>query len=323
VNKQLVELLSRLAFEPMIFSKDSVQFSVLERLAVRLLGLPRVLARRFNREAAASTAVVICNGEFAHGVRHPRAIVLFHGSYFGYARAMAPVLPRRAVRGLMRLSDQQVRGARGKRVVAVSRWLADVLRDQGIRVDAVIENAVDTQLFRPGDAEPRVDRCLFVGSPDHFGKGYDTLEELAAQGVRIDCVSSSRPRSNLLGWLGPATQEQLPALYSRYRALLFPSRFEGAGLVALEAMACGTPVIMTSVGIGPDLAREFPEFVSNASREDLAADMQARLQVVARERERLSAQARAYVLRHHSRERWERQWGGLLADMAGRPGRGA
>ncbi len=42
---------------------------------------------------------------------------------------------------------------------------------------------------------------------------------------------------------GPVAQDELPALYRLADALVFPSVQEGFGLVAIEAIACGTPVI--------------------------------------------------------------------------------
>ncbi len=51
-------------------------------------------------------------------------------------------------------------------------------------------------------------------------------------------------------YLGPVADVDLPALYARSVALVYPSWYEGFGLPILEAMACGTAVI-TSVGGAP------------------------------------------------------------------------
>ena len=55
-----------------------------------------------------------------------------------------------------------------------------------------------------------------------------------------------------IGWM---PNEELQELYRRASAFVMPSLVEAFGVVFLEAMACGTPVIGTQVGGIPELIR--------------------------------------------------------------------
>ncbi len=55
---------------------------------------------------------------------------------------------------------------------------------------------------------------------------------------------------------GPIDQAELPFYYSAADLLALPSYYESFGLVVLEALACGTPVAATAVGVVPDVIRE-------------------------------------------------------------------
>ncbi len=57
-------------------------------------------------------------------------------------------------------------------------------------------------------------------------------------------------------FLGEVPDEDLPPLYSAAAAFAFPSRYEGFGLPPLEAMACGTPVVVADVSALPEVVGE-------------------------------------------------------------------
>lgn len=73
--------------------------------------------------------------------------------------------------------------------------------------------------------------------------GRETLALLESLRVRDDIVLT-----------GHVAASDLPALYAGADLFVFPSRYEGFGLPVLEAMACGTPVIVSNRGALPEVA---------------------------------------------------------------------
>jgi glycosyltransferase involved in cell wall biosynthesis len=75
-------------------------------------------------------------------------------------------------------------------------------------------------------------------------------------------------------WLGPAAPEELVYLYNGAAALVLPSLYEGFGLVVVEAMACGVPVVCSDGGALPevvgDAALMFPVGEAGALADALA-----------------------------------------------------
>jgi alpha-1,3-rhamnosyl/mannosyltransferase len=61
-------------------------------------------------------------------------------------------------------------------------------------------------------------------------------------------------RAKNVRWLGYVAEEHFAALYSGARALAFPSFYEGFGMPAVEAMACGTAVLASTAGAVAEVA---------------------------------------------------------------------
>lgn len=59
-----------------------------------------------------------------------------------------------------------------------------------------------------------------------------------------------------VNWVGPCGPVELREHYRRADVFVFPSFFEGFGLVLLEAMACGLPAIASHATAGPDILNE-------------------------------------------------------------------
>ena len=89
----------------------------------------------------------------------------------------------------------------------------------------------------------------FVGDPE--GSGFHSnYEELRAQ-IRNEPGLQGR-----VHFTGYVTDEDLVALYSDALALAMPSLSEGFGLPAIEALACGTPVLASNAGAVPEVIGE-------------------------------------------------------------------
>ncbi len=158
---------------------------------------------------------------------------------------------------------------RADTLVAVSAYTAASIRTAvGAAQVTVILNGVDTDFFFPtpkalragGD---RAVRLLFVGNLIRR-KGADMLPRIMAQlgpgfelrytlGLRSTDPFSGVANMRSLGRLAP---EELRDAYREADILLFPTRFEGFGYAAAEAMACGTPVVASATSSLPEIIED-------------------------------------------------------------------
>jgi glycosyltransferase involved in cell wall biosynthesis len=141
------------------------------------------------------------------------------------------------------------------------------LRDDQI---TTIHDGVDTRTFRPLEIAKRTNEILFVGNSDDQNKGARYLIEavkiLDERGIDFHLTFKDRLNAQMvprmlreLGlehrvtFLGRQTVDELVRLYNQAQVLVSPSLYEGFGLPAAEAMACGTPVIATTAGAFPEV----------------------------------------------------------------------
>jgi D-inositol-3-phosphate glycosyltransferase len=89
-------------------------------------------------------------------------------------------------------------------------------------------------------------RLVVVGGDEHNGHEIEQLRQLACDLNVQDAV----------GFWGLVKHEQLPYYYSAADVCVVPSYYESFGLVALESLACGTPVLATDVGNHRQVIRE-------------------------------------------------------------------
>jgi D-inositol-3-phosphate glycosyltransferase len=167
--------------------------------------------------------------------------------------------------------------------LAQLQWLYDV-DDRKI---VVIPPGVDTSHFYPIPPDeakefigvPTNDRMLlFVGRIEPL-KGIDTLiraiaimrekglldckhlcmsiiggdpqaepETMTEEMARLQALREEHGLGDFVAFLGRREQDTLPYYYSASEAVIMPSHYESFGMVALEAMACGTPVVASLVG---------------------------------------------------------------------------
>ncbi len=140
---------------------------------------------------------------------------------------------------------------------------------------SVIPCGVNLSLFRTMDREMAKEqlgldgkRCiLYVGRLDVL-KGIDRLLNAMAYiknghnlkliviggdgdsqyDVELQRLSRKLQIQDLINFQGMVVQEELPRFYNAADVVVIPSYYESFGLVALESLACGTPVVTTRVG---------------------------------------------------------------------------
>lgn len=208
----------------------------------------------------------------------PMVVTVYDLSFLHYPQVLTP-MRRLYLRLFTRLTCR-----RARRVIAISHSTArDVVESLGIPADKVDVAApgYNPDTFRP---LPPQDIAAFrhkKNLPERFLLFVGTLEPRknlptllqayarlpesvrvplllgGGKGWQYEDIFATIERLNLsdsVHWLDYLAAEELPLWYNSAEVFVFPSVFEGFGLPVLEAMACGTPVIVANTSSLPEVA---------------------------------------------------------------------
>ncbi len=182
-----------------------------------------------------------------------------------------------------RMEGDVVRGCQA--ITALSEFSVTQLRDiHGINPESVtvIPAGVDVSRFRPVEdraavrdrlglpptpvlltvrnLEPRMGIDMLLDAfPRVLASRPETTLLIGGSGPLRPVLEEQVERLNLGGrvrFLGYISEEELPLYYAAADVFVIPTRsLEGFGLVTVEALACGTPVIGTPIGSTPEILR--------------------------------------------------------------------
>jgi len=105
-------------------------------------------------------------------------------------------------------------------------------------------------------------RLIVVG-----GDGLHTPE-----GQRLLGLTRTFGVEESIAFIGRIEQKELPVYYNAADVMVLASHYESFGLVSIEALACGTPVVATPVGVMDTLIKQGQngQLVANGDAESLA-----------------------------------------------------
>jgi glycosyltransferase involved in cell wall biosynthesis len=206
-------------------------------------------------------------------------------------------------------------------VTVNSRQLFDLLEDH---VTGLIyaPNGVDIELFRPPprrDWDPSAISVGWVGKR-RAAKNHELLDDvvvaLTPEGFRFELVAQPKdvPKDELL------TPDALRDLYGRIHFYLCTSWHEGTPNPALEAAACGTPLVTTRVGNMPELVRDGENgFFIDPALESVLETLRSLRSLGAERYEEMSRVIRADIERDWTWERAASAFAEAFERLAGHP----
>ena len=219
------------------------------------------------------------------------------------------------------------------RVAAPSRYIAERLADAGVVDPVALPLGVDVETFRPDGADPAGLRrrlglgsdtrlLVFAGRPARE-KRVDVLveavERLGAPYVLllVGAGGAAAPSDRVVELPYEADPAKLAALLASCDAFVHANDSEPFGLVVLEAMACGLPLVgVASGGVAESIDGEIGELAGHSASGEIAEAIRALFE---RDLQALGRTARTRAVQRHGWHSVFTDLSRLYADVTGDP----
>ncbi|VEN72707.1 Glycosyl transferase family 1 [Candidatus Desulfarcum epimagneticum] len=262
--------------------------NLLEWMGVSTMGFPEpftfgLRAYRFLRKNPGRYDIIHDNQSLSYGIwalsRLVPVIATIHHPItvdrrIAFQNAGSFIEKMQALRWFSFLGMQKTVSRRLLRIITVSKASArDIGRDFDIPRDRfeIVPNGIDTRLFKPVPGVVREkNRLIVTTSSDTPLKGLEHLLKALwvvskIKKVRLVVIGTPKKDGDILKLIrrleigervrftGRVSDRELVRHYARASVAVTPSVYEGFGLPAGEAMACGVPVISTTGGALPEV----------------------------------------------------------------------
>lgn len=273
--------------------------------------------------AAKIGRLLLLDQSTGHPLSYQRILSKLRRQFPEWVEDMPPRLPEM-------LLAEEAEHRRAFRIVVGSSFARRTLIENGVAAEKIAVNpyGVDLDAFSPA---PRPDasrppRFLFLGSLSAqkgvplLLKAWSSIEtnhaELWLAGPLSERRKRLMPPQQGLRIIGKVPHRQLPGLLRQCDVLVLPSYFDGFGLVLLEALAAGMPIIASDATGAPDLITDGVEgYVIRVGDAEALRDKLLRFIASPSDLARMSPAAR-HCAERYSWDAYGDRWSDILQQVA-------